>query len=62
MRIRAPIALLAILALGGCAQRELWPEERLDPNTAVNVTIMAEPWICSDARCQLARLPQCGSR
>ncbi len=47
MRIRAPIALLAILALGGCAQRELWPEERLDPSTAVNVTIMAEPWIYS---------------
>jgi hypothetical protein len=42
-----PIALLAILVLGGCAEREVWPEERLDPNTAVNVTIMAEPWIYS---------------
>lgn len=39
--------LLAILVLAGCAERELWPEERLDPNTAVNVTIMAEPWIYS---------------
>lgn len=47
MKFRAPIALLAILALGGCAQRELWPEERLDQSTAVNVTIMAEPWIYS---------------
>jgi hypothetical protein len=33
--------------LAGCAERELWPEERLDPKTAVNVTIMAEPWIYS---------------
>jgi hypothetical protein len=45
MRIRAPIALLAILVLGGCVQRELWPEERLDLKSAVNVTIMAEPWV-----------------
>jgi len=38
--------LLAILILAGCtAEHELWPEERLDPNTAVNVTIMAEPWV-----------------
>jgi len=28
-----------------CAERQLWPEERLDPKTAVNVTIMAEPWV-----------------
>jgi len=47
VRVRAPIALLAILVLGGCAERELWPEERLDPGTAVNLTIMAEPWIYS---------------
>lgn len=47
LRLRAPIALLAILALAGCAERELWPDERLDLNTAVNVTIMAEPWVYS---------------
>jgi hypothetical protein len=47
MRMRAPIALLAILAFAGCAEHELWPDERLDPETAVNVTIMAEPWIYS---------------
>ncbi len=36
------------LAIAGCtAKPDLWPEERLDPNTAVNVTIMAEPWIYS---------------
>jgi hypothetical protein len=29
----------------GCAERELWPAEQLDPETAVNVTIMAEPWV-----------------
>lgn len=40
-----PVALMAIVLLAGCAERELWPEERLDPKTAVNVTIMAEPWI-----------------
>jgi DNA polymerase III psi subunit len=39
--------LLAILVLAGCAERDLWPEERLDPKTAVNITIMAEPWIYS---------------
>jgi hypothetical protein len=38
---------LTILVLAGCAERDLWPEERLDPQTAVNVTIMAEPWIYS---------------
>ena len=37
--------LLALLANGGCAERDLWPAERLDPKTAVNVTIMAEPWV-----------------
>jgi hypothetical protein len=47
VRLLAPIAMLAILALAGCAERDLRPEERLDPNTAVNVTIMAEPWIYS---------------
>lgn len=36
---------LAALTLPACAVRDLWPAERLDPETAVNVTIMAEPWI-----------------
>lgn len=41
-------ASLAIFTLAGCtAERNLWPEERLDPETAVNVTIMAEPWVYS---------------
>jgi hypothetical protein len=40
--------LLAILLFAGCtAEREFWPEERLDPETAVNVTIMADPWVYS---------------
>jgi hypothetical protein len=38
-------ALLVVLALNGCSERDLWPEEQLDQKTAVNVTIMAEPWI-----------------
>jgi hypothetical protein len=38
---------MAILALSACAEHELWPDERLDQKTAVNVTIMAEPWIYS---------------
>lgn len=38
--------MLAILTLAACtAEREFWPEERLDPETAVNVTIMADPWV-----------------
>jgi len=45
LRFHAVIALLAILILAGCAERDLWPAERLDPKTAVNVTIMARPWI-----------------
>ncbi len=45
LRIHAAIALVAILALAGCAERDLWPAERLDPKTAVNVTIMARPWV-----------------
>lgn len=45
MRFHAAIAILAILILGGCAERDLWPTERLDPKTAVNVTIMARPWV-----------------
>jgi len=37
--------VLVILALSGCSSHEFRPEERLDPKTAVNVTIMAEPWV-----------------
>ena len=43
--MRASALLLATLALAGCAERDLWPVERLDPNTAVNITIMADPWV-----------------
>lgn len=38
------LAMLA-LAVAGCASRDLWPVERVDPDTAVHLTIMAEPWI-----------------
>lgn len=43
--------LLAVIAfiLPGCASRDLWPVERVDPDTAVHVTIMAEPWIYARA-------------
>jgi hypothetical protein len=44
---RAATALLALAAAAGCAQHELWPVEKLDPKTAVNLTIMAEPWVYS---------------
>jgi hypothetical protein len=40
-------SLLAALALAACAERDLWPVERLDPKSAVNVTIMSEPWVYS---------------
>lgn len=38
---------LAILALiqGSCASRDLQPVERVDPDTAVHVTIIAKPWL-----------------
>ena len=45
LRFHTAIALLAILILAGCAERDLWPAERLDPKTAVNVTVMARPWV-----------------
>jgi hypothetical protein len=45
IRLCASAALLAVLALSGCAERDLWPVERLDPKTAVNVTIMVDPWV-----------------
>jgi hypothetical protein len=38
---------MTLVWLSGCAERDLWPVERLDPKTAVNVTIMAEPWVYS---------------
>lgn len=38
---------MTMQALSGCADRDLWPAERLDSKTAVNVTIMAEPWVYS---------------
>jgi hypothetical protein len=38
-------AMLVLLALTACAERDLWPAERLDPKSAVNVTLMAEPWV-----------------
>ncbi len=47
MWLRTAAAWLAILALTSCAERDLWPQERLDTKTAVNVTIMSEPWIYS---------------
>ncbi len=47
MWLRAASAVAALLVLCGCAERDLWPEEQLDQKTAVNVTIMAEPWVYS---------------
>lgn len=48
------MGLLATVALilAGCASRDLWPVERVDPETAIHLTIMAEPWIYAldDAR------------
>jgi hypothetical protein len=45
--LRAAVALWAILALPGCAERDLWPVEKLDRETAVSLTIMAQPWVYS---------------
>jgi hypothetical protein len=42
---RAAMLLLVLLAGGCTAGRDLWPVERLDPYSAVNTTIMAEPWV-----------------
>lgn len=47
-------AWLVLLALAGCAQRDLWPAERLDPKTAVNVTLMATPWVFARSAPMLA--------
>jgi hypothetical protein len=45
MRAGAQSIVLAFLALTACAGRETRPVERLDPNTAVHFTILAEPWV-----------------
>jgi len=45
LRVAATAVAMAILTLAGCADRDLWPAERLDPKSAVNVTVMAEPWV-----------------
>ncbi len=44
---RAAALLVALAAAAGCVERDLWPVERLDPKTAVNLTIMAQPWVYS---------------
>jgi hypothetical protein len=36
---------MAALVLAACAERDVRPVERLDPRTAVNVTLMADPWV-----------------
>jgi hypothetical protein len=41
----AALMLLGLLASACQTGRDLWPVERLDPYSAVNTTIMAEPWI-----------------
>jgi hypothetical protein len=46
--MRSAAMLLAVaLAVGCTTGRDLWPYERLDPYSAVNTTIMAEPWVYS---------------
>ena len=42
---RVALTVITVQALAGCAERELWPAEQLDQTTAVNVTVMAEPWV-----------------
>ena len=54
LRIAARVIALSLLMLSGCAERDLWPAERLDPKTAVNVTIMARPWVYARAVPMLA--------
>ena len=45
MRFLTLVVLLTILSLQACAERDLWPAEHLDQQTAVNITVMAEPWV-----------------
>lgn len=42
--MRIAVAMAAFL-FAACAERDVWPVERLDPRTAVHVTMMAEPWV-----------------
>jgi hypothetical protein len=35
----------ACQGIAACASQDLWPQERLDPRTAVHATILAEPWV-----------------
>lgn len=39
--------MAACLAFVACAATDLWPRERLDPETAVHATLLAEPWVYS---------------
>jgi hypothetical protein len=39
------LLVLALLAAGCATGRDPWPIERLDPYSAVNTTLMAEPWV-----------------
>jgi hypothetical protein len=41
----AALLVLGLLASACQTGRDLWPVERLDPYSAVNTTIMAEPWV-----------------
>lgn len=41
----ATLLVLALLASGCATGRDLWPAERLDPHSAVNTTIMVQPWV-----------------
>jgi hypothetical protein len=57
--MRAYFPAMLALILAGCASRDLWPVERVDPDTAVHLTIMAEPWIYAlDDRRQAANASQ----
>jgi len=57
--MRAYFPAILALILAGCASRELWPVERVDPDTAVHVTVMDEPWIYAlDDRRQAANASQ----
>jgi hypothetical protein len=39
------IAILVLLALGGCATKSVLPREYLDEQTAATITVVADPWI-----------------
>lgn len=44
-RRSAALLLLGLLASACQTTHDSWPVERLDPYSAVNTTIMAEPWV-----------------